>query len=151
MKYILDASFFFANYPVTGECYTTPSVVEELRDLTSKCRFDLLTEAGLQVRLPDASERSYILTAAGKSGDLPVISGTDCDVLALARELGATLVTDDFAIQNVAADLGIPVLSLQQRPAKKVQWKFRCSGCGRYFKTDGECPICGSAIKRKLK
>ncbi|MFZ0005321.1 MAG: nucleotide-binding protein [Methanoregula sp.] len=151
MKYILDASFFFANYPLTGEYYTTPSVVDELLDLASKCRFDLLTESGLQVRLPDAGERARILVAAEKSGDLQVISGTDCDVLALAGELGATIVTDDFAIQNVASGLGIPVLSLQQRQAKKIQWKFRCSGCGRYFKTDGECPVCGSAIKRKLK
>ena len=151
MKYILDASFFFANYPLTGEYYTTPSVVDELLDLASKCRFDLLTESGLQVRLPDAGERARILVAAEKSGDLQVISGTDCDVLALPGELGATIVTDDFAIQNVASGLGIPVLSLQQRQAKKIQWKFRCSGCGRYFKTDGECPVCGSAIKRKLK
>ncbi len=30
MKYVLDASFFFADYPLTGEYYTTPSVVDEL-------------------------------------------------------------------------------------------------------------------------
>lgn len=151
MKCVLDATVFFTDYPVTGECYTTPSVVAEIRDLKSKCRYDLLVEAGLRVCPPDAKDLDRVRAAAEKSGDRSVISATDCDVLALAGELGATLFTDDFAIQNVAAGLGIPVQTLQQRPAKTIRWKYRCSGCGRYFKTDGECPVCGSIIKRKLK
>ena len=36
-----------------------------------------------------------------------MISDTDRDLLALARELGAVLYTDDFAIQNVASVLGV--------------------------------------------
>jgi len=151
MKCVLDSTVFFTDYPVDGECYTTPSVVEELVDLRSKCRFDLLEAAGLQVRAPVAEGLTRVKEAARKSGDLPVISGTDCDVLALAGELGATIFTDDFAIQNVAAGMGIGVQPLRQRAAKKIAWKYRCSGCGRYFKTDGECPVCGSNIKRKLK
>ncbi|MFA5236234.1 MAG: nucleotide-binding protein [Methanoregula sp.] len=151
MKCILDSTVFFTDYPVTGECYTTPSVVEELVDLKSKCRYDLLVNAGLIVLSPAAQELARVKEAARKSGDLPVISATDCDILALAGELGATIFTDDFAIQNVAAVLGIAVQPLMQRAAKKITWKYRCSGCGRYFKTDGECPVCGSNIKRKLK
>ncbi|HNX16871.1 MAG TPA: nucleotide-binding protein [Methanoregula sp.] len=151
MKCVLDSTVFFTDYPVTGECYTTPSVVAELVDLKSKCRYDLLIAAGLIVRSPESDEIDRVKEAARKSGDLPVISKTDCDVLALAGELGATIFTDDFAIQNVAAVLGITVQPLQQRAAKKITWKYRCSGCGRYFKTDGECPVCGSDIKRKLK
>ncbi|MGB8220533.1 MAG: nucleotide-binding protein [Methanoregula sp.] len=151
MKCILDSTVFFTDYPVNGECYTTPSVVEELLDLTSKCRYDQLADAGLTVRSPSAQELARVKEAARISGDLPVISGTDCDVLALAGELGATIFTDDFAIQNIAAAMGISVQPLRQRAAKKRVWKYRCTGCGRYFKTDGECPVCGSNIKRKLK
>jgi UPF0271 protein len=151
MKCVLDATVFFTDYPVNGECYTTPSVVAELKDLKSKCRFDLLVGAGLRVCPPDAKSLDLVRAASGKSGDRSVISPTDCDVLALAGDLGATLFTDDFAVQNVAAVLRIPVQPLQQRPAKAIRWKYRCSGCGRYFKTDGECPVCGSIIKRKLK
>ncbi len=151
MKCVLDSTVFFTDYPVSGECYTTPSVVEELLDLKSKCRYDLLVAAGLIVRNPSVQELARVKEAARKSGDLPVISGTDCDVLALAGELGAAIFTDDFAIQNVAAGIGIAVQPLQQRAAKKIRWKYRCSGCGRYFKAEGECPVCGSNIKRKLK
>jgi len=151
MKCVLDATVFFTDYPVSGECYTTPSVVSELKDLKSKCRFDLLTEAGLRVCSPESSELERVRAAAEKSGDKTVISATDCDVLALARQLAATLLTDDFAVQNVAARLGIAVQPVQQRAAKPIRWKYRCSGCGKYFSTDGECPVCGARIKRKLK
>jgi UPF0271 protein len=151
MKCVLDSTVFFTDYPIDGECYTTPSVVDELIDLKSKCRCDLLVAAGLIVRNPSVQELARVKEAAMKSGDLPVISGTDCDVLALAGDLGATIFTDDFAIQNVAAGMGILVQPLRQRAAKKIAWKYRCSSCGRYFKTDGECPVCGSSIKRKLK
>ncbi|WP_292425335.1 NOB1 family endonuclease [Methanoregula sp.] len=151
MKCVLDSTVFFTDYPVTGVCYTTPSVVAELVDLKSKCRYDLLVAAGLTVRSPAGQDLARVREAARKSGDLPVISGTDCDVIALAGELGATIFTDDFAIQNVAAGMRIAVQPLRQRAAKKIAWKYRCSGCGRYFKTDGECPVCGSNIKRKLK
>ena len=150
-KCILDSSVFFADYPVQGECYTTPLVVDELLDLKSKCRYDLLVAAGLRVQAPEAGDLLRVRETARKTGDLPVISATDCDVLALALGLSATILTDDFAIQNVAATLKITVQPLRQRAAKKRVWKYRCTGCGRYFKTDGECPVCGSNIKRKLK
>jgi len=151
MNYVLDSTVFFTDYPVSGECFTTPSVVAELKDLKSKCRFDLLVEAGLTVCSPEAAELGRVRAAAERSGDKAVISATDCDLLALAGQLSATLVTDDFAVQNVAAGLGISVRPIQQRAAKAIHWKYRCSGCGRYFATDGECPVCGAIIKRKLK
>jgi len=151
MKYVLDSTFFFTDYPLSGELYAPPSVVGELVDLHSKCRFDILSAVGLQVLSPDPAQADRVRLAAKKTRDIPVLSGTDCDVLALACTLGAVIYTDDFAIQNVAAELGVTVHPIQQRAAKKVSWKYRCSGCGRYFKTDGECPVCGSIIKRKLK
>jgi UPF0271 protein len=154
MKCVLDSSVFFLDYPAEGECFTTPSVVDELVDLKSKCRFDLLVSAGLAVQAPEKGDLARVKEAAQKTGDVSVISATDCDLLALALGLGATIFTDDFAIQNVAAALKIPVQPLRQRAAKPVAWKYRCSGCGRYYKTEmpgGECPVCGAAIRRKLK
>jgi len=149
MNYILDASVFFSDFPVQPGSYTTSSVTGELVDLTSKCRFDLLADQGLQVRNPDHPAILKIKEISGKSGDLPVLSGTDIDILALALELEGTIVTDDYAIQNVAKHLGIAVIPIHQRPAKKRTGKYRCQGCGRYYKNTGECPVCGAVIKRK--
>jgi len=151
MKAILDTSFFFYDLPLNGELYTTPSVCSELVDIRSKGQFEKFSAAGLRVASPGKESLAKIDEVAKKTGDASVISGTDRDVLALALEMGAVLYTDDFAIQNVASRLGITIVPMQQRKAKRVRWRYRCSGCGRYYGHDGECPVCGSALKRKLK
>ena len=151
MKCILDSSVFFLFCPVEGELYTTPSVVEELLDLRAKGNFEKLHAEGLRVVSPTQESRARVQGAAEKTRDIRVISETDTDLLALALDCDATIYTDDFALQNVAAELGVATHPIQQRAAKKIIWKYRCSGCGKYFESDGECPICGAKIKRKLK
>jgi UPF0271 protein len=151
MRYVLDTSFFFYDLTVDGDLFTTPSVLDELRDLRSKSRFDVLCAQGLTLAVPSSENTEKVKAASRKSGDTGVISGTDCDILALALDLRAVLYTDDFAIQNVAGILGVQTVPIIQRKAKRIHWKYRCSGCGRYFDHDGECLVCGSVIKRKLK
>lgn len=151
MKLVLDASAFFSEIPVRGPAWTTHSVVEELVDLHAKLRFEALAATGLQVRGPQKEYLDRVCEAALKTGDADVLSSTDRDILALALELKATLVTDDFAIQNVAHNLDIKTQSIRQRPARAIRWRYRCSGCGRYWQEPGDCPVCGAAIKRKIK
>jgi len=71
MKCVLDSPVFFLDYPAEGECYTTPSVVDELVDLKSKCRFDLLVSAGLAVQAPEKGDLVRVREAAQKTGDSP--------------------------------------------------------------------------------
>lgn len=148
---ILDTSFFFAEYPVTGELFTTPAVISELVDLRSKCRYEALLAAGLCIRETSRESLEKIRIAARSSGDAEKLSETDAGLLALALDTGGMLLTDDFAVQNVALTLGIPVQSMQQRKAKRRTWRFRCPGCGRRAEKPGECPVCGSQIKRTIK
>ncbi|KAF5090170.1 NOB1 family endonuclease [Methanoculleus horonobensis] len=151
MTLVLDASVFFAEIPLEGPIATTSSVVAELADTHAKCRFEVLMAAGLAVREPRGEDLARVDAAALRTGDSGVLSGTDREILALALELSAVLVTDDFAVQNVAHRLGIETQSIRQRPARPIRWRYRCSGCGRYWKEPGDCPICGASIKRKLK
>jgi UPF0271 protein len=151
MSAVLDTSLFFIEYPVSGDLFTTPSVVEELVDLRSKCRFESLLASGLRVAGPSAGGIETVRRAAEKTGDKDNLSVTDRDLLALALDLGATLYSDDFALQNVAHELGVTTAPVQQRSAKKRLWKFRCSGCKRFYRASGECPVCGSPIKRTIK
>lgn len=151
MTQVLDASVFFSEIPVENSAYTTPSVVGELGDLHAKCRFEALAATGLRVREPRGEDRARVEAAAVRTGDAGVLSATDLDILALALEVSAVLVTDDFAIQNVAHRLGIKTQSIRQRPARAIRWRYRCSGCGRYWREPGDCPVCGAPIKRKLK
>jgi len=151
MKVVLDASVFFSDIPLDGELFTTPSVCDELVDIRAKGKFEMHCAAGLMVATPARENLEAVDQAAKKSRDSGVISGTDRDLLALAKELGAVLYTDDFAIQNVAGVLGVETRPILQRKARQVRWKYRCTGCGRYYSHDGDCPVCGAAIKRKLK
>ena len=151
MKAVLDASFFFYEMDIEGEIYTTPSVCDELKDIRSKGRFEKFCATGLRVISPGREYLEKVSETARKTGDAGVISETDRDLLALALELPGALYTDDFAIQNVAGKLGVQITPLHQRRARQIVWKHRCRGCGKYYDHDGECPICGSEIKRKLK
>lgn len=151
MRYILDTSFFFYELTIDGDLYTTQSVVDELKDLRSKSRYDVLCAQGLTLVVPSVENTKKVKVAAKKTGDAGMISGTDCDLLALSLDLDAAVYTDDFAIGNIAHTLGIKTIPMLQKKPKIIIWKYRCSGCGRYFDHDGECLICGSVIKRKLK
>ena len=74
--------------------------------------------------LQDAKE------AAALSGDLPRLSDVDVDVLALAIALDATLVTDDYRLQNTMQALQRPTKSVGTTGAKQVwRWELRCTGC----------------------
>lgn len=151
MRRVLDATAFFLEIPFEGEIFTTPLVVDELNDARSRCRFEALSASGLRVMSPARESLKRIEQASAGSGDREVLSLADREILALALEISAGVVSDDFALQNVAHHLGIPVTSLQQRKARKRTWRFRCPGCGRYTDGPDECPVCGALPKRTIK
>jgi endoribonuclease Nob1 len=151
MNAVLDASFFFGEFPTDGDLFTVPSVIDELKDIRAKGNFEKLCALGLRVQSPTEESSKRVIGVAKTTKDVTVISPTDRDLLALALDLEADLYTDDFAIQNIALVLGVKTVPILQRKARRVHWKYRCSGCGRYADHDGECPVCGAAIKRKLK
>lgn len=150
-KIVTDSTFFFLEIPLEGDLAAPPAVIDELKDLNSKIRFDRCIEEGLLVSGPTKESREAVRKAATKSGDIGVLSDTDIDVAALALDLDAAIATDDFALSNTAQHLGIEVVPLQQRKAARRKWRYRCTGCGRYYNAPGICEVCGLEIKRKVK
>lgn len=151
MKIVCDTSFFFGDFPFEGNLVTTPLVIAELCDLRSKCRLDALKAGGLTVTEPPPQSSRNVRKAAESTGDIGVLSETDISILALASAIGGEVATDDFAVQNVAAALGIRVRPILQRRAKRRIWKMVCTGCGRDVEEGADCPICGSPLKRMHK
>jgi len=151
MRYALDASFFFSEATLEGELFTPSSVVEEIADVRSRLRLEALLGSGLSVASPSAESRRRVTAAAGETGDITRLSPADTDLLALSLDLGAVIVTDDYAIQNVAQRLGLGVEGILQRKARPRRWKFRCTGCNRRYSAAGTCPVCGSLLSRSLK
>lgn len=147
---VLDASAFIKEYNTTGRTATVPRVREELT-AESGYRFDALEGSGMHVHVPDTMAIDRVERAARDSGDFGELSETDVRLLAAAIELDATLVTDDYAMQNVAEQLSIGVDSIDREGiTEERDWEFQCVGCGRVYDDDPErCPVCGSECTRK--
>ena len=107
--------------------------------------------AGMHVHIPEASVLDRVRRAADSTGDLEVLSETDVRLLAAAFELDATLVTDDYAMQNVAEALELETeVVAQDGITERRDWHFQCQGCGREFEEQHDrCPVCGSDLARK--
>ena len=148
MKYVLDTSALFSMEDLPeGEVFVTSSVVKELEKFKDR-RLERWGEL-LRTSEPTSASIKKVKEAARKTGDSGRVSPTDVEVLALAIDMEATLLTDDYSIQNLAAVLSIPYKSVGMRGIKKVfKWKYRCSGCGRVYDVQHEeCPTCGSALR----
>ncbi len=148
--YVLDASAFIREYATDERVATIPMVREELED-ESAYRYDAMEGSGMHIHIPSDETVERIRRAAKESGDDGELSRTDVRLLAAAFELDGTLVTDDYAVQNVAERLEVPVEVIAREGIEEQRdWLFQCQGCGREFEEDKDrCPICGSDLTRK--
>jgi UPF0271 protein len=153
--YVLDASAFIYGMFPGGELVTPPKVYEEVRDEVSRLKLEML--ANLRVTEPGPSYVDAIRKAAQETGDIARLSPSDIDLLALALEESdkgkdTDLLTDDYAVQNVARKIGLTVLPLHQKRIKyKIVWEKRCMGCNRTYKEGDVCEVCGSPLKLKKR
>lgn len=153
MIHIADASLFIIRKRLEGSFLTVPSVVEELHSENSRTILELMN---VRVEPPLQSFIKKVKTKADITRDSEELSDTDIDILAKALEYSqreeTVLVTDDFAIQNTAIQLGIKVMPAGQRKIKDVLiWEKQCIGCKRRFPQGDECPVCGSQMKKRRK
>ena len=147
---VLDASAFVHDYTTEDRTASIPAVAEELTGETSY-RFDAAEGGGMRVHVPDDETVVRVRRAASGTGDDGVLSATDRRLVATALELDAVLVTDDYAVQNVAARLDVETeVIAREGITESRDWRFQCVGCGREFDDDeGRCPVCGSELTRK--
>lgn len=148
--YVLDSSAFIHEYHTDEQLASIPLVREELTD-ESAYRFDALEGSGMHMHLPDGETVERIERAAKETGDLAELSETDIRLIAAAFELDGRLVTDDYAMQNVAEKLNVEVEVIARDGIEEQRaWHFQCQGCGREFEEKYDrCPICGSELSRK--
>ena len=113
---------------------------------------DLCIEKGLNIQSPAKSSKHLVQQTAKQTGDLMRLSPADIEILALAIDINkektkeAIVLTDDYAVQNVASTLAIQFQGFSQRGIrKKFKWNYRCPGCGKQFQDSiKNCPICGT-------
>lgn len=153
----LDSGAFYAGIPFlsSGRYCTTQAVFDEVKHIKkSHGAIEALLDAGsLQVIDPDKNSIEKVRATAKKTGDYQKLSLADISIIALALQLKIALLTDDYAVANVATTLKIPVQSSSSKGIKETRrWIAYCSACGKAFGPDAkECPLCGNKLKRKYK
>ncbi len=152
--HVIDSSAIFQRKAVYENMVTVPEVVAEILDEASALYFSVKN-----LRVEEATPESVeeVKRAARRTGDIHKLSDTDIKVLAKAldeikRGNKVVLVTDDYAIQNVAMSLGIKFDGILHRQiSKEFKWVKVCRGCGRKIESE-ICPVCGSeAVIRRVK
>jgi UPF0271 protein len=160
---VLDTSAFIAGFDpfsVREEQVVPPLVEEEvLRSTLTRMRLGMALESG-RVKIFAPSKGSIVLaeTCATSVGDSFFLSQTDLQVLALALEIKTRgdipcIVTDDYSIQNVAAKVGVPFVSLATLGIRRLlSWIRYCPACHRKYPANFKsktCSVCGTHLKRK--
>lgn len=155
--YVLDSTAFYAGIPYqgSGRYYTTYLVLEEVKHHNVGSS---LIHTRVQVTEPSPESVDKVRNTAIKTGDIGALSQTDVSLLALGLDLksgegGVNLVSDDFAVRNVAEVLAIPLAPTAMKGGewKNITWKIYCRGCGKSYTNPKltVCPVCGTKLERK--
>ncbi len=140
---VLDASSLSAGWqPEPGSRVVTPSRVwREMEELGAPP-----FEVGIAE--PSPGSLDSVRAASAGTGDDIRLSNADFDLLALASDMGALLVTEDFSVQNLAETLSIPWTSVGRPISEVRKWRYRCKGCLKVFdERYDDCPVCGSELR----
>ncbi len=154
--HILDASGFYAGVPfgsTTPYC-TTPEVYLEIQHIKGRQKaIQALKDAGrLLVLSPDKESVNAATGAAQKTGDITELSAQDVSILALAIQTGNEIVTDDYALSNVAKHIGIVVHPVMTRGIRAtVVWSYTCPACKITSRPAKTCTICGTPLRRRMR
>ena len=152
---ILDASAFYAGIPFgnSSDCYTTSIVYDEIKHIKKNQEVleTLLETNRLKIRDPDKESIEIAIKASKNTGDYQQLSKQDVSVIALCIDLKGQIITDDYAISNVAKNFGLKISPVMTSGIRDVgKWVHYCPGCRSNHKNCKECPKCGTPLKRKL-
>lgn len=152
--FVLDTSAILNGVAdlISPDNFVPPEVLDEIRegDLSRIIEYsgDLMNVASPSIRSIES-----VRSAAERTGDLAKMSKTDIVVAALALELKATVLSNDYCIQNVCSVLNVRFRGVSMKQIEKtVMWNYFCTGCGKRFDDHVSiCPVCGHETKRRGK
>ena len=157
-EYALDAGAFYTGLVFLSSAYqywTTQAIFDEVKHIKrSHGAIEALLESNtLHVLNSDRKNIDKVVAAARRTGDYQKLSEADISIIALALQLKIVLVTNDYAVANVATTLKIPVKSVARKGVMHTRrWIAYCSACGKAFGPNAkECRLCGNRLRRKYK
>jgi len=150
---VLDSSAIFSGHLPAETCFITPLIEMEIRDFRSKELLASHISSGkVMIRAPGERYLEDVRKKVLDTGDM--LSNADMSVIALAIELDAVLVSDDYGVQNLASSLGLDVVSARTDGiANRFSWAWKCAGCGKRYRSGDKktCNVCGSPLKRYVR
>ena len=143
---ILDTCAFFTQMHPNGKIATVLNIEDEIINRQSKQYYSNLKSKGLKIIEPIKESLDFIKKSATETGDIDVLSFMDLKILALGYELQGTIVSDDFAIQNVSLYIGLEIIACSGNKITELRkWKYRCSACKLITDVKNDnCSVCGS-------
>jgi len=158
--YVLDTSAVIAGLVpgiIDARQVTVQEVLDEAKDLCSKLELETAVDAGkISVMEPSKEALVEVRKKIRQTGDR--VSNTDVKLLALSLDMLRAgdmpeLVTDDYAIQNLASILNIPFRRVVMPGITEIfTWQMICPACGRtYSAAFTKCEVCGSELIRRPK
>ena len=150
---VLDTCAFLTQKHPNGEFVTVPGIKSEIVNKQSKQYFENMLATNLKIMKAEKSSYDVVQMQARETGDFDVLSRVDIDIIALGYECKGTIITDDFAIQNIALALNIKFLPCSGRIiSEKRIWRYRCTACSHIEKIKLQnCSVCGSQEIRRVK
>lgn len=158
---ILDSTAFIRlDFPVLLDSkifpkaffFTTSNVISELKDFKSRMNLDIARQSSrLQITEPSPEILKKVVNFIRKKDPRTPLSNTDISILALTLQLKGTLISDDFALQNAATHLQVPIKTLSGKKITHLkEWKLKCKSCGKFIAFSLQtCPSCGGQLIRK--
>lgn len=155
-KIVVDTSSILAGFQFDGtkEYYISPLAANEIKRGQKKEELDgLIERETLRVQAPSLQTMDRVTVGAQETGDINRLSRADIEIIALALELNALVITDDYSIQNLAKRLSVPYHPFGKEAIREeFRWTYRCKGCGKFYDTSQpDCPICGSEVVMKRR
>jgi len=156
LKFALDATAFYQGFHLrsNGTCITTELVFEEISHIQEKFSIleSLISSNKIMVLEPNEETVKMIKSVITQIGESS-LSNADISIIALAKEFNVTLVTDDFAVCNLAKTLSIELLNLGTKGIKDTRkWIKFCKSCGKgYPPTQMVCSLCGNKLRIRFK
>ncbi|MEM0365992.1 MAG: PIN domain-containing protein [Acidilobaceae archaeon] len=123
---IVDTGAVLAGLPLIIKCYTTPQVIEEVKDKESKEVVEKALESEkLKVIEPPQRYIDKAVEIAEKAKTVGNLSSTDISIIALAlnlkdKNIDVIVATDDYKLQLTLIKANIKVTSIRYRKIREA-------------------------------
>ncbi|KAM0723872.1 hypothetical protein Q7P37_000862 [Cladosporium fusiforme] len=111
---VLDTGAIIKNEPTVStliskaeKLVTVPAIISEIKDETTRSRVETLLMPFLTVRQPSPASMKFVTDFARRTGDLPVLSKPDLQIIALTYELELERNGGDWRLRKMPGQKGL--------------------------------------------